>query len=271
MSAYFAMFGMYDHPQQQAGNDALWAWIAYRLKSEGLEGIPDRLQRQRSVEAQWQDPALLFGQCCGYPFARSYSDRLQLLAVPRYNAAYCEGTRHRSLIIARSSDPRASLAEFRRATAAVNDAQSNTGMNLLRHTVSDLAAYRPFFGDILFTGGHVASMWSVALGQGDIASIDAVSFAALARAYPDLAAQLKIIAISRSVPALPFVTSISTPQPIAALVQHALFAAMEAPELADARAALFLDGVEPILPEAYNETIEIERASRPINFAAPVA
>ncbi len=269
MSSPVASLGMYDHPAQQAANNALWAWIAARLAGAGVADVPRALDRSRAPDVLWHDPALLLGQACGYPYARFHRERLRPLAVPRYAAPHCEGTRHCSVIIARAADTRIALPDFAGALAAINEPASNTGVNLLRHTAAEQGGPGPFFGGMIRTGGHIASMRAVIAGEADLAAIDAVTFAAAEASYPGLSGQLKIIALSRSVPALPFVTSAQTPEPVAALVQEALQAAMHAPDLADERAALLLIGAEPVQPSAYDEVLELERAADKAGILRP--
>lgn len=259
MTGWLASLGMYDHPAQRDANDALWAWIAARLSAAGLPNVPVALERERSPHELWPDPRLLFGQACGYPFARFHKDDLRVLAVPRYGAPHCEGTRHCSVIVARAKDSRAAMEDFRGAVAAINGPASNTGTNLLRHTTAAQCGTGPFYAGMIRTGGHVASMRAVAGGEADLAAIDAVTFAAATDSYPGLREELKVIAVSRMVPALPFVTARATPEPIAALVQDALLAAMQAPELAEARSALFLLGAETTDASVYDEVLELER------------
>lgn len=266
-----ASLGMYDHPAQRAANDALWLWIARRLMAAGVPEIPATLERFRAPDELWADPHLLFGQTCGYPFARFHKDHLRVLAAPRYGAPQCEGTRHCSVIVTRAGDNRTILEDFRGTIAAINEPASNTGTNLLRHTLAEQCGPGPFLAGMVRTGGHVASMRAVATGSADLAAIDAVTFAAAEASYPGLPDALRIIAVSRKVPALPFVTACATPEPIAALAREALLAAMHAPELADARAALFLLGAEPIDGAAYDEVLELERVADEAGILRPDA
>lgn len=269
MTGWLASLGMYDHPAQRAANDALWEWMAARLVAASVPDVPTRLERGRAPHELWPDPRLLFGQACGYPFARFHKEHLRVLAVPRYGAPHCAGTRHCSVIVARAGDARKALADFRGSVAAINEPASNTGTNLLRHTVAEQCGPGAFLAGMVRTGGHVASMRAVAAGEAELAAIDAVTFAAAEASYPGLAEGLKIIAVSRSVPALPFVTARATPEPVVRLVEKALLAAMEAPELAEARAALFLLGAEPIDPSAYDKVLELERAADAAGILRP--
>jgi len=259
MNNWLASLGMYDHPAQRAANDALWDWIAARLVAAGVPDVPTGLERGRAPHELCPDPRLLFGQACGYPFARFHKGHLRVLAVPRYGAPHCEGTRHCSVIVARAGDAREELEAFRGAVAAINEPASNTGTNLLRHTVAEQCAPGPFFSGMVRTGDHVGSMRAVAAGEADLAAIDAVTFAAAGASYPGLPEALKVIAVSHKVPALPFVTARTVPEAVAVVLQEALLAAMAEPALTEARKALFLLGAEPIDAAAYDEVLELER------------
>ncbi|MBU6393413.1 MAG: PhnD/SsuA/transferrin family substrate-binding protein [Sphingomonadales bacterium] len=259
MNNWLASLGMYDHPAQREANDALWDWIAARLGAAGVPDVPSGLERDRAPHELWPDPQLLFGQACGYPFARFHKDHLRVLAVPRYGAPHCEGTRHSSVIVARAGDARGVLEDFRGAVAAINESASNTGTNLLRHTIAEQCAPGPFFTGMVRTGSHIGSMRAVAAGEADLAAIDALTFAAADASYPGLPESLKVIAVSRKVPALPFVTALATPDAIAVLLREALLAAMAEPALAEARKALFLRGAEPVDAAVYDEVLELER------------
>lgn len=264
-----ASLGMYDHPSQRAANDALWAWIAARLAARGVADVPRVLERERAPHLLWPYPGLLLGQACGYPFAKFHRDHLRVLAVPRYGVPHCEGPRHGSVIVARAGDKRTALEDFRGTIAAINEPASNTGVNLLRHTIAERCGPGVFLAGMVRTGSHAASMRAVAGGEADLAAIDAVTFAAADASYPGLTGALKVIAASRSVPALPFVTARAMPDHVAALVQETLLAAIEAPELADARKALALLGAEPASPGIYDEVLELESVADAAGILRP--
>ncbi len=143
-----ASLGMYDRPELQAANDQLWNAIAFHLRDAGLGDVPARLERERPLHDIWADPGLLIAQCCGYPMMTAFKGQLRYLATPVYRAPGCEGVRHRSRLVIRRDDDRAALAAFRGGRAAVNQWDSNTGMNLLRAAVAPLA-HGPVFFDAL--------------------------------------------------------------------------------------------------------------------------
>jgi len=143
--------------------------IAHYLIAAGIEGVPRALDRGRPVAAIWNDPALLLGQCCGYPLTTGYRDRLQYVATPRYLAAGCEGAAHRSVIIIRAEDQANSLSNCRDYRAAVNAPDSNTGHEPIPSGGRAVCARWRFFRDVIETGSHAESVRLVAAGEVDIA------------------------------------------------------------------------------------------------------
>jgi ABC-type phosphate/phosphonate transport system substrate-binding protein len=249
---------MYDFPWTVAANDALWASISTRLADAGVRA-PSRLTRGGDLVALWRHPGLIFGQTCGYPYMTVLRDSVALIGTPEYSFPGCDGASHRSFIIRRAGDPRHELSEFRSASAALNAHDSNTGMNLFRATVAPIAGGPPFFRATLVTGSHEASVEAVADGRADLASIDCVSFALLGRGRPELIECVAVVAESPASRNLPFVASGSLSPSTIAAVRGALFAALDDPSLAEARAALGLKGARAATPADYDRVIEIER------------
>lgn len=245
MTRRVASLGMYDHPAQHDANDRLWAEIARILRARGISDVPDALDRTRDVHAIWRDPALLFGQACGYPLVADPTLTLRVLALPIYEVPGGGSATHGSVLVARADDGRQTLAAYRGTRAAINDPRSNTGVNLFRATIAALADGRPFFDDVVVTGSHRDSMIAVASGTADIAAIDTVTDAALARFEPALTRSLKIVAQSPASPTLPFVTAAATSIETVAALRIALDLVLADPGLADVRASLFLSGAVP--------------------------
>ena len=254
-----ASLGMYDHPAQHAANDRLWAEIARILRARGVRDVPPALDRSRPVQDIWRDPKLLLGQVCGYPLARDATLALRVLALPIYDAPGCVGDTHCSFIVARRSDGLAALEDYRSRRAAINSADSNSGMNLFRAAVAEIAGVGAFFESVQQTGSHRASVAAIVTGEADIAAIDAVTFSALASYAPELTRPLNVIARTAPSPTLPFVTSRTTDIETVAALQIALAQALADPGLATARDALFLKGATPAGIDRFAPLLQLER------------
>lgn len=243
---------MYDHPAQHEANDRLWAALASKLRDQDVLDVPDRLDRARGVHAIWRDPALLFGQACGYPLVADTTLTLQIVAFPVYDAM--KG----SVLIAREGDARDAVEDFRGGRAAINDRRSNTGMNLFRAAVAPFAGQGAFFSEALETGAHRSSLVAVGAEEADLAAIDRVTFEAIARFEPELTTSVKIVAHSPPSPSLPFVTAASTDAATVAALRIALDRVVADPELVAVRDVLFLTGVVPVGPTSLSPISRLE-------------
>jgi ABC-type phosphate/phosphonate transport system substrate-binding protein len=261
-----AALPMYDFPWTADANDALWAAMAALLDAAGVEA-PKTLTRGPDLNAQWRNPRLVFGQTCGYPYATRLKGVVALIAAPTYAFPGCEDASHRSFIIRRASDPRRGLPEFRGATAGLNARDSNTGMNLFRAALAPFAGGAPFFRAIVVTGSHEASVAAVAEDRADLAAIDCVSYALLARGRPALIERVALVAESPPSPSLPFIASAHLGAAAIAAVHEALLSALADPNLAGARAALGLEGARKASPADYDRVAEIERAAAAAGYA----
>ena len=260
-----AVLPMYDFAWVSAANDRLWAAVSARLTQAGVQA-PARLTRGGDLAAQWRNPELVFGQTCGYPYVTALKDAVALIAAPEYSFPGCEGAAHRSFIICGASDPRRDLRAFRGATAALNAADSNTGMNLFRAAIAPVAGGAPFFGAVIISGSHEASLGAVAEGRADLASIDCVSFALLRRARPELTERVAIVAESALCPSLPFIASARLERRTVEAAREALFAALADPDLAEACATLGLKGARVARASDYNRVAEFERDAAALGY-----
>lgn len=259
---------MYDRPELEAANDALWTAIAARLQDDGVAPIPRRLDRDRPLAEIWTHPDLLLAHCCGYPLVTTLHGRVQYVATPRYRAPGCEGVSHRSRIVIRRDDPAAALPAFRGARAAVNERASNTGMNLFRAAIAPHAAGRAFFGAVIESGSHAASARLVADGEADIAAIDCVSFAHLERYEPHVVDRLRTLGWTDAAPGLPLVTGWNMAKREIAALRRALKDVETDPALAGPRSALLLEGFSVLRPARYDRIKTLEskaaRAGYPV-------
>jgi ABC-type phosphate/phosphonate transport system substrate-binding protein len=256
--ALVAALPMYEFPWTADAQDELWTSIAGRLRRAGL-AAPDALTRGRAPEEVWRDPALVFGQTCGYPYVTALQRRVALIATPSYGFEGCEGAGHRSFIVARRDDERRDLRAFRSARAALNALDSNTGMNLFRAALAPLAGGEPFFASVEVAGSHVASLGAIVEGRADVAAIDCVTFALLQRGRADLTGAVKIVARGALAPGLPFIASARLNPAAVEAVRASLFATLDDPALAAARRTLGLVGAAKLGPRDYAPIVELER------------
>jgi len=255
-----AALPMYDPPELQAANDALWAAIGARLESEGVDA-PQKLTRGLPLEAIWSDPGLLLAQTCGYPLMTTLRDRVGVVATPRYGAPGCDGPLHRSAVVVRRNDPATTLADLRGRRYALNDPASNTGMNLIRAMIAPLTRGEAFFGAVTVTGAHAASAEAVAAGEADVAAIDCVAFALLQRLRPAATRPLRVLAWTAPSPGLPLITAVATDARARAVLSRALADTARDPSLRETRAELLLESFDALPASRYEAVLDLERSA----------
>jgi ABC-type phosphate/phosphonate transport system substrate-binding protein len=265
--ASVASLPMYDLPSLREATDELWRAIAAALGRRGITA-PAVLQRSgASIEAVWTDPNLLLSQTCAYPLMTLYRDRMTVVGAPVYRAAGCEGPFHRAAIIVNASSPATDLADLKGRRCAVNDRQSNTGMNLLRAEISRLADGQPFFRQVIYTGSHAMSLWCVAEDEADVASIDPVTLALLQRHHPWVARRVRTLQWTSPSPGLPFVTSRRQSFRVTDALRHALAEAVQSPALRATREALLLEEFVSLPQARYEATVSLAREAAARGYA----
>ena len=246
---------MYDWPEVRAATDALWSGIAAHMRTAGVEA-PSGLERGLGLQELWRHPGLVLGQTCGLPYVLTLRGAVQLVATPRYSAEGCAGADYASAILVRADDSAADLEALDGRVAAINDPMSLSGSLALR-TVQAGCATPPVFARIRECGSHRASMCMVADGAADVCAIDAVCWALAQRHLPKVTRRLRVLTWSPPAPALPFICAAGID---AAAVRGALQQAMADPDLAEARAALFLDDVALLDDGAYDRVVAMAEA-----------
>lgn len=223
-----ASLGMYDPPWLHRANDALWRGIAEHLAAQGVTDVPSGLTRDAPLDAIWTAPDLVLAQTCGYPLTMRLDPGAHVVATPLYDAPGCADGWHCSALVVRHDDPAVAVPDLAGRDAAINAGDSNSGMNLLRAMVAPHARAGRFFGDVVETGAHAASVAAVRSGRADCAAIDAVTWALLQDHDPELGRTLRVLEWSERTPGLPLITR--RPELIPAL-QAALDAARPDPAL----------------------------------------
>lgn len=250
---------MYPSPPPIAeATDRLWAFIARRLITVGMPGVPEMLDKSRSYDGAWLDSNLLLAHTCGYPYMKRLRGKVQLVATPVYDLPGCQGSLMRSFIVVRTDAKARSLGDLRRLAVAINDRDSNSGANLLRAAIAPLARDGRFFSSVVETGSHLASMEAVAAGNADVAAIDCVTFGNTARFDPARVANLRTLAETEQGPGLPLITGARTTEEELRALRAILAEAAEAPELTEVRDILSLRGFDILTDQDYARLTELE-------------
>lgn len=201
-----AALQMYDWAEARPRTNTFWGHVRDALRADGIDA-PDALSRPEDISAPWRDPELLIGQACGLPYVSGRCGSAALLARPDYGLEHANGGTYQSALICRADDDR-DLSGFLGACAAVNEIGSQSGCNALADEIhrQKLDRGQVFFGQVTLSGSHRSSARLVADRKADIAAIDAVAWALFEELEPVRHARLRVIAWSRTMPALPFIT-----------------------------------------------------------------
>ncbi len=201
-----ASLGMYDRAECQPANDRLWALIRDGLRAEGAEA-PDALTRGAGAYWDaWQAPDLVLSQTCGFPYRARLHGKVALIGTPDFGVEGCAPGYYRSIFVARKDNPRNSLGEFDGATLAFNEDLSQSGWAAPQnHAAAVGLSLKPH----LRTGGHLASARAVAEGKAEIAALDAITWAMIAR-WEGFAVDLKVVGQTEPTPGLPYIAALGS-------------------------------------------------------------
>ena len=153
------------------------------------------------------------------------------------------------------------LEDLLGSVCVINGRESHSGMSALRALIAPLSSGGRFFSQVKVSGAHRESLAMVAQGEADIAAIDCVTVALLARHAPATLAGTRTLCRTASAIAPPFVSRAELGRPTSKRMQAALLRAFQDPGLAIERAALLLAGIR-ILPDfSYDEIRSFERTA----------
>lgn len=262
MAERIASLPMYDMPGVRWATDAWWAGLAAAFTAEGIKDVPDQRTVGDPWNAPWRDPALLVSQTCGYPLTHEFARDLRPVAAIRWAIEGCTGTDYYSPIIVRADSPARTLEDLRGTRCAYNSRDSQSGYNALRHAVAPLARDGRFFAEAIETGGHRASMSAVKDGKADVCAVDVATHALIGATMPGFLDDLRVLARTAAAPGLPYATRVEAPDDLVRRLRAGFARAAADPSLAEARAALFIAGVEPIERADYDRVDAMEAEAR---------
>ena len=248
-----ASLPMYGEAEHRPAIERWWAGLARHLREAGVPGVPDTLTWPDDYHGHWRSPDLLLSQTCGYPFVNVLGPAVKLVATPRYDAPGCEGARYGAHVIVPETAEAQSVADLRGCRLATNGTGSYSGYRVWRHMLPAGDDPPSFFGEIVTTGAHRASVRRVAAGEADACAVDCVTHALLADRMPGDLSGTRILTSSPTAPGLPYVTGAATPDDVIERLRAGLNAALADPSLAPARAALRLTGVSVLADEDYRQ------------------
>jgi len=257
MSQGFAELLMYVAPSRV--REAQERWLTRTLEHLATTRLPAPAPDLKTL---WLSADLLLSQTCGYPLMTQLRGRVHVIGRPVYQLPHSAGGSHCSLLLAREDDSRHELIDFRGSHGLINSEDSNSGMNLFRHTLAPLQVQGRFFGQVSVTGGHRDSLRGLKQGRGDLAAIDSVTYDYLARDNSDEVAGLRIVTQTALSPCLPYITRLgSDGESIRSALNRALH------ELPDVASVLAISEVIPASEDDYQVLLDYQQHA--IDFGYP--
>ena len=261
-----ASLPMYNLPEMRTVTARFWEALRGLLAERVLADLPAELVFERRPVPARIEPEVLFTQTCGYPLETVFRGQTTRLGTPCYDAPGCDGPTHRALFLVREESPARTLADLKGSVFLLNSPVSNSGMNLPRRALAEIAGGRPFFREIIITGNHPASLDRMLRGEGDVASIDCVTYAFWRRYRPAAADQVRIVGETPPSPAIPFVTSAMTPPATVEILRAALRTVARDPRYAAVCAELLISGIEDVPDTAYRGLLDYEREAAELGY-----
>ena len=262
----WASLPMYDFPELRAANVRLWTALARLMREEGIDDVPESLSNGRMPRANAPNYDLLFTLVWGFPLRTRYGGRLTFLGVPCYYLRGCAGRSHREYIVLQYASTVRGIEDLRVIVFAVNESDSNTGMNLARRLFAPIARSQRFFSRVTLTGSHIESMKAVAAGDAAAASVDCVTFAFCERFQPELHRRLRVLDVTPQSPSLPFVTAIEGDPDRLTRVRRALGRVRNDRETLEALKALSIVSVADLPDAVYDVNLSYAFEARKLGY-----
>jgi ABC-type phosphate/phosphonate transport system substrate-binding protein len=267
MAALHASLPMYNLPEMQADNAAFWQAIRTEAACLGVMDLPATIEFTRKPVPVRIESEAVFTQVCGWPLQTIYAGQATVLGVPAYAAPYCDGPTHAGVFMVRRDASFRSVAELRGCAFVFNSVHSNSGMNLPRRVIADLADDGAFFGSITETHSQPFNLERVARGEADATCVDCVTYAFFARHRPALANRLRVLDVTPPTPAIPFVTAVDTDAATKIVLAEALHRVASEPAWADIRSRMMLRDIRP--PGEANYQVPCRYAAEAIALGYP--
>jgi ABC-type phosphate/phosphonate transport system substrate-binding protein len=232
---------------------ALWAAV-----HERAPWLPAVLRWTDDVHSCWTDPACALSHACGWPVVNELRDRVRVVGAFTLSLPDADGHRYRSVVLARDDRPLAARAPDV-TVAAVSSDDSLSGWISLGVAAGGERGRWP--GVVRRTGSHLASVRTLAAGEADVASVDALSWSHIGRFHPELVGRLHVVGRGPWVPSPPIVVSTSTPLTSIDDVRQAFHDAMADPAIEPVRHELLLDGFVALDHRDYEPVLRLSAAS----------
>jgi ABC-type phosphate/phosphonate transport system substrate-binding protein len=257
---------MYNLPEMRQVNAAFWAALRGLLADAGI-AAPEGLVFERPPVPERIGGEVLFSQTCGYPLETIFRGQAIRLGTPCYDAEGCDGPTHCGVFVVPAASQARHLRDLAGGVFLLNSRHSNSGMNLPRRALAEIAGGRGFFAQVVETGSQPGNLDRIAHGEGDVTAVDCVTYAFWSRYRQAAAARTRILACTPLSPAIPFVTSAATPPETVEILRTALRRVAREERFAAARAGLLIKDIVDVPAERYRALLDYESEAARLGYA----
>lgn len=245
-----AVLSMYDWPETEQVLDQFWALISKALLARGLPA-PAHLTHTDEPYPLWRSDNLCIGQTCGWPYATKLRDLVHVFGRFDFGLPGCPPGCYNSVIVSSSNTGGFDLNTVANAqTIAINGDDSQSGFHVFAELSEKTADQLIAEEKRLITGAHRESIKAVAMGEAEIAAIDAVAYELAKIHDPEIVGKTHEIGRSKPMPGLPLITGKGYEANLKALYE-AVKEAFDGLEERD-RQALLVKSVLPAKGEDYS-------------------
>jgi ABC-type phosphate/phosphonate transport system substrate-binding protein len=263
-----ASLPMYNLPEMRSANARFWEAMRGLLAEGGLRDLPETLAFEGPPVPDRIGPEVLFSQTCGYPLETVFSGQAIRLGTPCYAVSGCDGPTHCGLFIVPCGSTAQELRDLRGGVFLFNNRHSNSGMNLPRRALADIADGHPFFAKVIETGSHPGNLDRIARGEADGTAVDNVTYAFWCHYRPGAAREVRVLAPTPPSPAIPFVTSVATPPATVQILRTVLRILVHDARYQAVRAGLLLSDIVDLPDTAYRRLLDYEREAGELGYPA---
>jgi ABC-type phosphate/phosphonate transport system substrate-binding protein len=263
-----ASLPMYNLPEMRPVNLRLWEALRELLAEAGLRDLPRGLSFERPPMPERIGPEVLFSQTCGYPLETIFQGQAIRLGTPCYDTPGCHGPTHCGFFVVPTGSQARTLSDLAGGVFLINHRHSNSGMNLPRRALAEIAGGRPLFARAIETGSQPGNLDRIARGEGDATAVDCVTYAFWCRHRPEMAPKVRVLARTPPSPAIPFVASIATPAATVAILRAALRSVAHEERYRVIREGLMLADIVDVPEARYRALLDYEREAAALGYPA---
>jgi phosphonate transport system substrate-binding protein len=210
---------------------AVTGYIAERLGASA-EFIVDLPWQER--ESLLDTGRIQVAWICGWPYVRKVDrpdPQIELLAAPvMQGARYGDRPVYFSDVVVRHDSRFSTFADLRGAIWAYNEPGSHSGYNVVRYHLAVLGETWQYFGQVVESGAHQASLKMILDGSIDASAIDSTVLEQEYRRDPSTRSRLRIVDTLGPSPIPPWVVQRSLPRELRSRLRELLLGLHHDPE-----------------------------------------